>query len=697
MRRFVAFSVLLTLACAAALASAAQSPQLPPHPRLLFNRAGIEQFKQKITQEPWRAQWAGLVADLDKGLKKKVELPPRGGNWSHNYVCPEHGARLKQVRKIGEWQWEHQCPVGPHILHGDPSKATLDFDGNMIAEAHGKNATSLRDLGLAWQVTGDRRYAEAARALLLAYAERYLTYPLHSNQGKAVKKQKGGARIASQPLTEASWLISVVQGADLIWDTLGESERETVAQKLFHPALDETILNFAKTPVIHNIQCRRNSAVGLVGLLLGDKALIDNAIDGIHGYRAQMAQGVQSDGVWCEGAWGYHFFTIEGLWPLTEAARNCGIDLYGPEFKRMFDAPLTLAMPNDHLPAFNDSGEVSIASRADCYELAYARYKDPVYTALLARDERYNRFALWFGEPRINSAALPKAGSRSAETSGYSILQRGDGPAATWLCIKYGPHGGGHGHLDKNNFVLYAAERVVMPDTGTHAYGSPLHKQWDQTSFAHNTLVVDQASQARATGKQLCFGTTGGVDYVMSDAGAIYPGVRFVRTAAMIDKNLVVFVDHVKAEAPHTLDLVCHVTGKWAGLPAGQPFTAPDLPGYTCLREATTRPGAAGMTLTSTADEARPVAIALAAGSEPTEVITGTGVGASTVQRVPLAAFRRVARETTYVWAASLDGSPVALKATSASGGITTVEVKYKEKSCRVIADCGQGSVKIEN
>ena len=407
--------------------------------------------------------------------------------------------------------------------------------------------------------------------------------------------------------------------------------------------------------MIHNIQCRRNSAVGLVGLLLGDKTLINYAIDGIHGYRAQMAQ-------WrairrASGARGRGVTTSSpsrGLWPLTEAARNCGIDLYGPEFKKMFDAPLMLAMPNDHLPAFNDSGEVDISSRTDNYELAYARYKDPVHAALLARGgERSSRFALWFGVPKIDSATLPKAGSRSAETSGYTILQRGEGPAATWLCIKYGPHGGGHGHYDKNNFVLYAAERVVMPDSGSHAYGSPLHKQWDQTSFAHNTLVVDQASQARATGKQLCFGAAGGADYVMSDAGAIYPGVRFVRTAALIDQKTLVFIDAVKADKARTLDLVCHLTGKWTGLPAGQPFTVPDLPGYSCLRDAATRPGAAGLTLTSAADEAKPVALVLAPGPEPTELITGTGVGSSTVQRIPLAVFRRVAQETVFVYGPS--------------------------------------------
>jgi hypothetical protein len=112
---------------------------------------------------------------------------------------------------------------------------------------------------------------------------------------------------------------------------------------------------------------------------------------------------------------------------------------------------------------------VTIGREADCYELAYARYRVPAYTSLLAPSERSGRMALWFGVRNISGGALPRFASRNAETSGYAILQRGDGPQATWLCLKYGPHGGGHGHFDKNHFVLYARGQAVMPHAGAHA------------------------------------------------------------------------------------------------------------------------------------------------------------------------------------------------------------------------------------
>ena len=64
----------------------------------------------------------------------------------------------------------------PHTLRGDPSKATLDFDGNAISSAHARLAQQIVDHGLVFQVTGDARHAAKAREILLAYADRYLAY-----------------------------------------------------------------------------------------------------------------------------------------------------------------------------------------------------------------------------------------------------------------------------------------------------------------------------------------------------------------------------------------------------------------------------------------------------------------------------------------------------------------------------------------
>jgi hypothetical protein len=187
-----------------------------------------------------------------------------------------------------------------------------------------------------------------------------------------------------------------------------------------------------------------------------------------------------------------------------------------------------------------------------------------------------------------HAAAAGDAGysaSHNSPASSYAILQRGDGPDATWLCLKYGPHGGGHGHPDKNTFILYSQGQIVATDAGTHAYGSPLHRDWDKTTLAHNTLIAHETSQDPATGKCLAFGTEHDVDYCITDAGPIYKGVTFIRTAALLTPRLILFVDQVQADAPHTFDLAYHQIIQWEPEQPAHPPTSPLLPATTVSAE----------------------------------------------------------------------------------------------------------------
>jgi len=631
---------------------------LPQHPRLLFNQEGIEELKERIDNYDWaKARWDGVKRSADRMLDEPVELPPRGGNWWHWYACPEHGAGLRTGNKIGEWQWEHICPVDNEVFRGDPSQPNRDYDGCVISGSHGRLARSILELGMTYQLTGDSRYAEKAREILLAYAHQYLSYPLHTTRGE---ERIGGGRVGPQTLDESTWLIPVCQGADLIWDKLSEDDKDIIARKMMLPAAKDVILRHRIG--VHNIQCWKNSAVGLVGFLLGNDELISEAIHNPErGYWTQMHKGVLPDGIWWEGAWGYHFYTLSALWGLTEAAGNCGIDLYCPELKSMFDGPLSFAMPDLRLPAFNDSGEVALKGRASIYELAYARYSDPRYATLISTSNRRNDFALRFGVGELPTESAAPWESVNYPNSGYAILARGEGEQATWLCMKYGPHGGGHGHPDKLNFVLYSGGRLIAPDPGTARYGVPIQRGWYRTTLAHNTLVVDEASQGSAEGKYLAFGSQDGVDYVVAEAGNIYDGVRFTRSAALVDKKLVVFVDQIRCDRERLLDVVYHNRGAWDILPDGSDWTPPDKPGYEYLRDAVVRETQERVKLFVRSEEDQRTGISLAA-SEPTQVITATGVEKHAEDRVPMVIFRRRAKETTFVWCVALDGEEARLE-----------------------------------
>jgi hypothetical protein len=154
------------------------------------------------------------------------------------------------------------------------------------------------------------------------------------------------------------------------------------------------------------------------------------------------------------------------------------------------------------------------------------------------------------------------------------------------------------------------------------------------------------------------------IDFAIADAGDIYDGVRFVRTAALFSENLLVFVDQIRCDRERLLDIVYHNSGVWDTLPDGTAWTSPDKDGYRYLRDATVRQVSESSTLTARMRDGWRIAITLAGGNPPSpalikggiEIITGTGVGAHLEDRVPLALFRRRAKETALAWCVAVDG-----------------------------------------
>ena len=142
----------------------------------------------------------------------------------------------------------------------------------------------------------------------------------------------------------------------------------------------------------------------------------------------------------------------------------------------------------------------------------------------------------------------------------------------------------------------------------------------------------------------------------------------------LLHENLVVFVDQIQADKPHTLDVACHYTGRWVKAVSGDRPKLASKEGYQHLQDVAAMRTSEGTTLLLDGEAGSHAAIVLA-GNEPTQVITATGIGKSTEDRVPVAIFRRVAQQTTYVWAASLDAAPVKLAVTQSGAGEVSIAV----------------------
>jgi len=550
-------------------------------PRLLLTPEDFARVKALAQQQSWaRSVYDAIVLAAEDWPKTHLqryglsvwEVPPEGGQWSQHYICKVHGVSLQFHPPD-----KHVCPVDGQVYSGWP------YDQVIYGRRHSESAAAARDNGLAWQFTRRPEFARAAARILLAYADVYLSYPLKDVNNRP--DTSGAARVTAQTLDEAVWLITMAWAYDLISDSdaLNQAERRHVEQDLLRPAASLIMRN---NRGMSNWQSWHNAAIGAVGFTLRDQALVAAAIDGPSGFRYQMRASVQADGVWYEGAWGYHFYALDPLCQLAEMAARAQIDLWAePSLRSMFEAPLKFALPDGTLPNFNDSGNVSLYNYDRLYELAYARYADPLFATVLGRRAR-GREALFWGAPELPAAQPPPLPSFVFEASGNAILRARANDH--YVAFKFGPHGGGHGHYDKLNFISFWNGGIMAVDPGTQSYAAPTHSTWDKMTVAHNTLVVDERTQSEATGNLHGFALLPDVSAVRADAGQAYRQAELVRTLLLTPEYLVdLFEARARDGRPHRYDWVYHNYGALSSPLPLELYTAfPKSEGYQHLSNA---------------------------------------------------------------------------------------------------------------
>ena len=612
---------LLILLCIPALAA----------PKLLLDPQDLDRIRKTTAAEPW----AKAIADdllqyanewpaphvREYGLAK-WELPKEGAGWSHDYVCPVHGVRLHQTAG------KNICPVDGKDYHGWP------VDNVVYMQRNDDNAEAARNLGLAYQLTRNPEYAEKARRIFAAYVDIYLKLPLHNNQNKL--NDKRGGRVMSQTLSEAKWLVPLAFGYDLVRDAVPAAERERFESQVLRPAAEVIKGNDAGKS---NWQSWHNAALLSVGLITGDQSLIHLAIDGPGGFDFQLRESITSDGPWFEGSWGYHFFALDPLLLTVEMTRHNGIKVaHEAALKRMFDAPIFCVFPDGTLPNFNDSGLTRLSGEARWYEIGYQLFHDPRYLVVLRGRNRELEALLW-GAPSLPDATPVELSSELLPEAGVATL-RVKGSDHT-VAIKFGPHGGGHGHYDKLTFISYAHGAHLATDPGTQAYGAKSHNTWDKMTVAHNTITVDERTQAQSTGKLLEWKPGPNVTEIRVSAGPVYPNVEMERTLVLTKDYLLDIAEvHSTDGATHKFDWFYHNAGSLATPLPLQPFAGlTHENGYQHLTE--TRSTTTGDTWNLSFSQPGCNLRLEMLGAPDSRIVTGEGLGPDLRVPVPFVMVRR--------------------------------------------------------
>ncbi len=465
-------------------------------PFLFYSDAEIAAAKARAAdpKTPWaKAALDALVKYADIWLTLPISVPTGEGAWSGFYVCPS-GPSLTYDRASPK---KHLCKADGKLYTGQP------YDGAWLTRRHNELAKAARTLGLVYRLTGKQVYAKRAAVILAGFTRVYMSHRFHDNRyGSSAETKvpsKSAGRLMSQTLSESSWLVGVLAAYDAVAKTLGPGARADVENNLLRQAVAVVQRYDAGKS---NWQAWHNAAIGAAGYCLAEQKWVTAALSGGSGFAYQMkVSKLMPDGFWYEGSIGYHLYTLGAYRWLALAARHHGVDLYKQGLLDMVHAPVLMAFPDASFPKLNDGGTGGLSSMRGALEAAAALANDKQARAVLRtlyddlKQARSSEEALLLG-PSLGSGAGLTLAPKNFSATGYAVLRGGAGAGGLYAGLDYGPHGHWHGHSDKLQLILFGAGALLLPDMGTTAYRLPYHAGFFKQTLSHNTVMLDQVSQA---------------------------------------------------------------------------------------------------------------------------------------------------------------------------------------------------------
>ncbi len=463
----------------------------------------------------------------------------------------------------------------------DPNEpAQVKARGDAPAKAHDNLAKQAGIMGYAWMITGDIKYAERARDILVGYAK---LYPDEYKEHKGVNAQDTG-KVMAQRLSEAMWLIPLIQTYDFVADSpaFNDEQRALVEKDLITAAMvfingksavERTIeRNTQQNPDWRTAPARKtggtlgnwtafyNMAYIHGGSVLKNQDWIDI---GAAGLKHMLENGIGDDGMWGEGSISYQQFARHAIVGGLEALAVKGIDLWsykGNVFKSLFDSEFAYAYPDGTSPGINDSGRSPVGSgwTAMAFDYAWLRYGDQNYAHTINKANRQLHhspscyFPTQVYEP-LEEVPVKGHGSIVFDKLGYAILRGHDGGNPTFMLMDYGPHGGVHGHPDKLNLILFADGDELAGEPRPFAYEDARHRNWTTASVAHWTLSIDERSQNPTTGRLVCFADEGDIKVMRGQSNEAYIGVGLDRTVVQLP-GYIVDIHRAWGPGTHTVD-----------------------------------------------------------------------------------------------------------------------------------------------
>jgi oligo-alginate lyase len=462
-------------------------------PRLFFTAEKLKRLRQRIAKGgAFRDAWSRILSRANRELYEKLV--------SKKYA---------------------ESGTGQHGNYGPPSSQISEMAGT---------------LGLAYQMTGDKRYAAKLRDALIYYGD------LHRWAGDAHNKPPWHSE-----LNTARFCYGYAVGYDSIYDFLSKDERKTIAEAMIRsgilPTLDDWILGEKRIHALdsmgHNWWSVCVSMAGLAALsLVGDEPQVEPWVQQVSeafpqwfGYQGNVLQNKSINfdrkGGFYEGV-NYANYALSQYLLFRLAFTNVFGQSSAPDIpllRKVGDFFVQTCYPAADSMLSVNFGDSSLHSTgAETVRLLLANgYDAPQYDWYLIRTDPGldDPVGLVYYELRPKPS-LPKdfAPSILYPDIGWAILRSSWDDDATMLAVKSG-FAWNHAHPDAGSFILFHAGKPLIIDSGTCSYSRHEYSTYYRQSKAHNVVLIDgQAQNPEAIGRGTV--TPGQIPRLIDAAGLKY-------------------------------------------------------------------------------------------------------------------------------------------------------------------------------
>lgn len=475
---------------------------------------------------------------------------------------PEHVAKL---RASGGYRPDAGLLEAP-VPEWEPMPREQYFRteaGKALVEQNLQRQRLLTGCAEAYDRSGDARYAERGREVLLAilaHYDRYQSFRFRGIEWKAVTYQ------------DPAYYIEVLTRA---YDRLASSSCLTLQDRLrfVYGLID--IGAFQCDAIRDRFVARENwaaNSLAEIALLAFYLEGFPETADWLRTARSRFAACFDhylDDGTWWECSPAHAVYMLRGMLKYVLARQLAGERLWdrdynGKSLVRLVEALCKTATPFGEYPSINDSTGNDTPLLEDLPEL-----RAPLY--LIGRGDFLEALKDRGAPPFVPGLALtaperavPDHTSVLLPDAGFAVMRDGWGRDDGYLILDYGPHGGGHGHPDKLSFILIADGHHWVPDAANTPHYSTFPEQgtWHKQTVSHNTVLANGTSQEPCTGELVYWHHDADVDAVCARHTEGYAGLAHRRTIVHPRGEYYLVHDVLDAdESGFDLEWLLHVNG----------------------------------------------------------------------------------------------------------------------------------------